>query len=60
MKKIGKSAKIWQNYGHESVAPFWPTLYVHVELRKRQLESITWQILKALLSWKRKRSADEE
>jgi len=22
MKKIGKSIKIWQNYGHESVAPF--------------------------------------
>ena len=21
-----KSVNIWQNYGHESVAPFWPTL----------------------------------
>ena len=27
-KKQFKSVKIWQNYGHESVAPlFWPILY---------------------------------
>ena len=27
-EKFFKSVKIWQNYGHESVAPlFWPTLY---------------------------------
>jgi len=26
-KKLFKSVNIWQNYGHESVAPlFWPTL----------------------------------
>ena len=23
-----KSVRNWQNYGHESVAPFWPSLYV--------------------------------
>ena len=29
VKKNCKSVKIWQNYGHESVAPFvWPTLYI--------------------------------
>ena len=30
MKKICKSVKIRQNFGHEFVAPFWPTLYVSV------------------------------
>ena len=29
LKKFYKSVKIWQNYGHESVAPFfWLTMYV--------------------------------
>ena len=25
-----KSVNIWQKYGHESVAAFWPTLYISV------------------------------
>jgi len=30
VKKICKSVKIWQNYGHEFVAQFfWPTSYVY-------------------------------
>jgi len=29
VKNFLKSVKIWQNYGDESVAPFfWPTLYI--------------------------------
>jgi len=44
VKKILKSVKIWQNYGHESVPPFfWPTLYA-VYLTKNEQRDRTGNI----------------
>ena len=45
VKKFLKSVEIWQNYGHESVAPFfWPILYIKIAQQTITVQDFTFKI----------------